>query len=411
MLESVFMKRKTLLLLVIILSLTAPLPGPRSARAQDAAGDLLGRINALRSSLGVHPYTLNAALSAAAQNHAQWMASAGQVSHTQPDGSTPSTRAAAAGYGSTWVSENIYMGTNATAASAWGWWMNSPIHYRGITSANYSEVGIGAASGPSGTAYVLVFGNPGGWQAAPQVASAAVRAGASSGQSRQPAYVVGVDNHGNIMHEIQPGHTLGDIALFYGYTWADIPGMLELNNMTSEDIRELEIGGIFLVPPHSGTYTPTPDTQAAATSAPDEAPVSALTVEETPAPTLTASPTPTATMPGIVVTSAVVPEWVVQTAVAAEQGIESTPEMPPADTPSQTTPPWTAATVTPTPGVIVAFSGGEPPQNVPSVLEPVTAEIIVQEKSDTPFLLYVAVALQVVILVGAWVEYWRRRRG
>lgn len=409
------MKRKTLLLLVIVLSLTAPLLGPRSARAQDAASDLLGRINALRSSLGVHPYALNAALSAAAQNHAQWMASTGQVSHTQPDGSTPSTRAAAAGYGSTWVSENIYMGTNATAATAWGWWMNSPIHYRGITSANYSEVGIGAASGPSGTAYVLVFGNPGGWQAAPQVASAAVRAGASSGQPRQPAYVVGVDNHGNIMHEIQPGHTLGDIALFYGYTWADIPGMLELNNMTTDDIRELEIGAIFLVPPHSGTYTPTPDPQAAATAAPDEAQVSALTVEETPAPAITPSltPTPTATVPGIVVTSAVVPEWVVQTAVAASaaEQVEFTPETPPTDTSPQTTPPWTAATVTPTPGVIVAFSGGEPPQNVPSVLEPVTAEIIVQEKSDTPFLLYVAVALQVVILVGAWVEYWRRRRG
>ncbi len=55
--------------------------------------------------------------------------------------------------------------------------------------------------------------------------------------------------------------------------------MLELNNLTEEDARVLEVGTIFLVPPQSGTYTPTP------------APSS------TPAPTRPPSATPTATIP------------------------------------------------------------------------------------------------------------------
>jgi len=99
--------------------------------AQDAASDLLGRINGLRASLGLPAYTFNGTLAAAALNQAQYMANTGQISHTQSDGSTPSSRAAAAGYGGRWVSENIYAGSSARVADAWNFWLNSPIHYRG----------------------------------------------------------------------------------------------------------------------------------------------------------------------------------------------------------------------------------------------------------------------------------------
>lgn len=91
------------LLAFFILSMSAAWAG--SAQAQD----LLGQINALRAERGLAPYTLDSALSAAAQNQANWMAQTGQVSHTQADGSTPRSRAAAAGYPSNWVSENIYL--------------------------------------------------------------------------------------------------------------------------------------------------------------------------------------------------------------------------------------------------------------------------------------------------------------
>lgn len=229
--------------------------GAETVHGQDVVTDLIGRINNLRSSLGLAPYSLNGALNAAAQNHASWMAETGQVSHTQPNGSTPSTRAAAAGYASSWVSENIYAGTNATANDAWVFWINSPIHYRGLTNSNYDQIGIGSATTSWGRSFVLVFGasgapavnlNPGG--------------GGDSGAApaAAPSFIVGVDSYGNIMHEVQEEHTVGDIALIYGYTWDDIPGMLTLNGLTETDLRTLKIGSIFLVPPHSGTYTPTP---------------------------------------------------------------------------------------------------------------------------------------------------------
>ena len=249
------------------------------ALAQDAVSDLLGRINGLRASVGQPGYSLNAALSAAANAHAQWMASTGQVSHVQPDGSSPRDRARAAGYTSPWVSENIYIGTQATTGAAWNFWVNSAIHYAGLTSPNYSEVGIGTASGSGGRAYVLVFGNP----SPPSVSTSRGSSGNSNSAAapQPPSFVVGLDSQGNIMHEIQPGDTMGDIALIYGYTWSDLPYMLELNDLTWDDVRVLKVGSIFLVPPYDGTYTPTPETASLAT-APAETPAAESTEESQP---------------------------------------------------------------------------------------------------------------------------------
>jgi hypothetical protein len=237
-------RRTALLLFVLLLPVF-------TVQAQD---DLLGRINGLRSSLGLPGYTINGALSAAAQNQASWMAATGSISHTQPDGSGPRSRAINAGYVSTDVSENIYGGTNATTATAWNFWINSAIHYRGLTNTRYKEVGIGVASTDWGTAFVLVFGNPGGPEYVPP------SAGGSGASSAPPSYVLGVDENGFILHEIQPDDTLGDIALIYGYTWDDLPYMKQINGI--EDHFSLEVGTVFLVPPHAGTYTPTPRTSA-----------------------------------------------------------------------------------------------------------------------------------------------------
>jgi hypothetical protein len=237
--------------------------------AQDEASGLLGLVNSLRTSRGLSAYTLNGTLSAAAQSQAQWMVETGNIAHSRPDGSTPRSRAQAAGYTSTFVSENIYGGTNASVDAAWNFWINSSIHFAGLTSPNYQEIGIGVAHGAWGSTYVLVFGSPGGPPPLPP------QAARSSGAPQQPSFVVGLDAHGNIMHEVQPGDTLGDIALIYGYTWDDIPYMLQLNGLTNP--RDLEIGSILLVPPYGGTFTPTPD-EAPTTEATNPAP----TLESTP---------------------------------------------------------------------------------------------------------------------------------
>jgi hypothetical protein len=103
--------------------------------------------------------------------------------------------------------------------------------------------------------------------------------------------VVGLDAHGNIMHEVQPGDTLGDIALIYGYTWDDIPYMMQLNGLTNP--RDLDIGSILLVPPYGGTYTPTPGEAATgATVEPTPSPPeNSPTASATAAPSLTPVPT------------------------------------------------------------------------------------------------------------------------
>lgn len=226
--------------------------------AQDTAGDLLGRINALRGSQGLPGYTISGALSGAAQSQAQWMIDNGcAIAHTRPDGSTPRTRASAYGYPSTDVSENIYCGTMASTDDAWIFWVNSAIHYRGLVNARYQEIGIASARGAAGASFVLVFGNPSGQAYVPPAA-----AGSNGVPQAPPSYVLGLDEYGNIMHEIQPEETLGDIALIYGYTWADIANMLTLNGLTQDDIRLLQPGAVFLVPSKSGTYTPTPGGQA-----------------------------------------------------------------------------------------------------------------------------------------------------
>jgi len=241
---------------LIVLIFTALLVGNSlPAQAQDAASDLLGRINGLRASLGLAGYTLNGSLSAAALNQAQWMATTGQISHTQSDGSTPSSRAAAAGYSGRWVSENIYGGGLAGVGDAWNFWLNSSLHYRGMTNPNYQEIGIATAAGGWGQSFVLVFGSPGGSEA--YVPPSSGGGGGSAAASGPPPYVVGLDSHGNIMHEIQSDQTIGDILLIYGYTWEDLPDFLSLNAKTQDDIRMLQIGEIVLVPPQAGTYTPT----------------------------------------------------------------------------------------------------------------------------------------------------------
>jgi hypothetical protein len=241
--------------------------------AQDEASDLIGRTNNLRSSMGLAPYNYNGALAAAAQSQAQWIVDNGNVSHVRTDGSGPRSRALGSGYPTADVAENIYGGTMASPDVAWTFWVNSAIHYAGLTNARYSEIGAGAAHGPWGNAYVLVFGNPGG---PPPIQPNASGNGDGGGNAvaavpEQPSYVVGLDNFGNIMHQIQPGDTLGDIALIYGYTWDDIPYMKQINNLT--DNRELEVGSVFLVPPQDGTYTPTPgDENTDESSEPTETP-------------------------------------------------------------------------------------------------------------------------------------------
>ncbi len=246
--------------IVFILTYLIFISGTFPAWAQEQA-TLTERVNALRSGRGLPAYTRNAVLDSAAQQQAEWMATTGNVSHIQPNGSTPVSRAMSLGYPSRWVAENIYGGGNASIEDAWNFWINSSVHYQGLTHASYTELGVGVARLQAGTAYVLVFGNPTTQWDTGVVASTGGQSVATNGEANAaaavpPPFVLGTDEHGNIQHQIQVGDTLGSIALIYGYTWDDIPLILQLNGMGENNL--LEEGEVLLIPPKSGTYTPTP---------------------------------------------------------------------------------------------------------------------------------------------------------
>jgi hypothetical protein len=345
-----------------------------TALAQDETGSLLTRINNLRGTKGLPAYAINGALSAAAQQQAQWIVDHGTVAHVHPDGSSPQSRATAAGYGSPYVGENIYGGTNATTNDAWVFWINSGIHYAGLVNVHYKEIGIGAAHGSWGAAYVLVFGDPGGPEYIPPAADGG--GGKQAAVRRPPAYVLGVDEHGNIKHEVQPGDTLGQIALLYGYTWDDIPAMLALNNLSAEDARNLEVGSVFLVPPKAGTYTPTPGDAVA--SAPTQAATS--TPESASA---TPGPSPTIEDLGIVVTPTTTP------AIETPQGIITVVSLP-----------QSVAMVLPT--------ASPAPTATPAVIQQGVGAVITPS-GPSPWLT-VALVVQVGVLLGAGFEFIRRVR-
>jgi hypothetical protein len=341
--------------------------------AQDEVSDLLGRINNLRGGVGRAPYALNGALSAAAQDQAQWIVATGTVAHTRPDGNGVRTRAIAFGYPTTDVSENIYGGSNAGVSDAWSFWVNSGIHYRGLVNERYREIGIGIARGGWGAAFVLVFGNPGGPAPAPPPQSGG--AGSSNASSapaappQQPSYVRGLDEQGNILHEVQPGDTLGDILLIYGYGWAELPYLMSINGIS--DVRDLEVGTILKVPPASGTYTPTPGDP---TAIPSETPNFPTPFPDDPMfTTPTALPTTSS-----IATAAAVPEMLLI-----------------ADVPTTTTPVPTA--------------------NIPQVAQVPTAlpnapDAIAPATMGLPTWLLIGLGVQVVVLIAAGIEFFRRKR-
>lgn len=105
--------------------------------------DLLARVNDVRARVGVGPLVLCSTLTAAAQGYADVMMATGHFGHIGEDGSTPSSRAQAAGYGPN-AGENIAAG-QVSVGDVVRAWIASPSHYANLTSAAYSHVGFGFA--------------------------------------------------------------------------------------------------------------------------------------------------------------------------------------------------------------------------------------------------------------------------
>lgn len=137
---------------------TAPLADLAAVR-----DGMLAAVNQARREAGLEPLAFDDRLNAAAQEHAQDMLARAYYSHWSPDGSSPRTRALAAGYPSRAVAENIAAG-ELTVAGVMTGWLNSSGHRRNILEGSFRHFGVGLAVGRFEDRYRLLwvqtFGRP-----------------------------------------------------------------------------------------------------------------------------------------------------------------------------------------------------------------------------------------------------------
>lgn len=176
------------------------------------------------------PFQYNGTLGAAAQAHANWMASTSIISHTGSGGSSPQTRSSAAGY-TGYVVENIVGGTKMSPRQGLIWWQNSPIHYNTLVTGRYPQAGVGFASNGSSNMYVLVVGRPPGpSESGPQVFR--------PDTSAAPLIITPIElakprEDGSIVHVIRQGQAMWTIAAYYD---VDLAYLYLINGLSEDDI-------------------------------------------------------------------------------------------------------------------------------------------------------------------------------
>lgn len=204
-----------------------PVAGAAPASQGGSASEILNLVNQLRAEHGLPPYQYNATLAAAAQNHANWMANTVTYSHTQDNGSTPQTRANAAGYNG-FVTEIIVGGSNMTPQQGLIWWRNSSLHYSNMVSSRYFEAGAAFATNGSQNMYVIVIGRPSNSPVPPASSASDPLPGALM---VTPIRLAQPREDGSIVHRVAAGQALWQIAAHYEIEL----GQLLLINSIDED--------------------------------------------------------------------------------------------------------------------------------------------------------------------------------
>ncbi|MBK7895767.1 MAG: LysM peptidoglycan-binding domain-containing protein [Candidatus Promineifilaceae bacterium] len=192
------------------------LVGEATAVQAQSASAIFQEVNQFRSNNGLAPFQYSNALATAAQNQANFMA-ANTIfsSHVGAGGSTPQSRANAAGYVGS-VSENIVGGSGMTAARGLSWWVASPVHYNTLVTSRYQEAGTGFASNGSENFYVLVVGQPSDAPPPP-----------ANDTSPAPLFITPITlaqpgEDGSIVHLVQEGQALWSLAAHYEVSLSDL---------------------------------------------------------------------------------------------------------------------------------------------------------------------------------------------
>lgn len=121
-----------------------------------AQAQVLKLVNDERAKVGCSPVAANSALRELAEDFSEAMATQGFFDHTDPAGTTPWDRAAAAGI-SGLGGENIARG-QADAQAVMDAWMNSPDHRANILNCDFKTLGVGVHFGSGGPWWTQDFG-------------------------------------------------------------------------------------------------------------------------------------------------------------------------------------------------------------------------------------------------------------
>ncbi|MBU6323524.1 MAG: hypothetical protein KGI41_00705 [Patescibacteria group bacterium] len=129
---------------IVVKTPAGALSGTSSAAVLPAA--LAALTNADRAASGLGVLAESALLTKAAQMKADDMAARGYFSHTTPEGKSPLSFLDAVGYRYQNVGENLGLNYASSAAVEEGW-MNSPEHRANILLPQFTEIGVGYATG------------------------------------------------------------------------------------------------------------------------------------------------------------------------------------------------------------------------------------------------------------------------
>lgn len=138
-----------------------PPPAPANDLAV-LAQQVVDYTNAERQKRGLNPLRVNAALTRAAQLHAEAMAQADRMEHTLPGAVLPDLRSRAehVGYSFRLLGENIAFNYRDASTLTYAW-LSSPGHRDNMLHPDFVEVGVGIARNARGELYFAqVLGRP-----------------------------------------------------------------------------------------------------------------------------------------------------------------------------------------------------------------------------------------------------------
>ncbi|MBM3119700.1 CAP domain-containing protein [Candidatus Shapirobacteria bacterium] len=117
-------------------------PPPVIGNLTQQEQDIVSLINQRRQAMGLGQLAVNFQLVAAARGHSRDMAEHGLCSHSGSDGSTPLSRAQAAGFTGRLYGETVGCGYPTPQAIVDGWW-GSPGHKAVLTNSGVTLIGVG----------------------------------------------------------------------------------------------------------------------------------------------------------------------------------------------------------------------------------------------------------------------------